>query len=192
MIAAVTDLDGNLTGLQRTYLARDGHGKAPVSEPRRAMGNLLGCGVRFGIVADILAAGEGIETVLSLRSILPSMPMLAGLSSAHLAAILLPAALRRLYILRDNDAAGGLAVQTLAARCLTGGIEARVLTPITKDLNLDLCREGAAATRAHILPQLVPEDLARFSPLNSRACTEASCLPQHHRCASDAPCLDPE
>ena len=28
-----------------------------------------------------------------------------------------------------------------------------VLTPMTKDHNLDLCREGAAATTANILPQ---------------------------------------
>jgi hypothetical protein len=31
------------------------------------MGDLLGNTVRFGIADDILAAGEGIETALSLR-----------------------------------------------------------------------------------------------------------------------------
>ena len=32
------------------------------------MGHLLGHGVRFGVVTDVMAAGEGIETMLSLRS----------------------------------------------------------------------------------------------------------------------------
>jgi len=52
--------------------------------------------------------------------------MIAGLSSAHLAAILFPSSLRRLYILR---VAGGQAAQMLTARCLAEGIEADVLTP---------------------------------------------------------------
>ena len=43
-----------------------------------------------------MAAGEGIETVLSIRQVLPDMPMLAALSAAHLAAILFPDTLRRL------------------------------------------------------------------------------------------------
>jgi hypothetical protein len=34
------------------------------------------------------------------------MAMAAALSAAHLAAILFPATLRRLYIVRDNDPAG--------------------------------------------------------------------------------------
>jgi hypothetical protein len=46
MIAAVTDLDGRLTGAHRTWLAPDGEGKAPVDTPRRAMGDLLGNAVR--------------------------------------------------------------------------------------------------------------------------------------------------
>ena len=54
------------------------------------------------------------------------LSMIAGLSSAHLAAILFPSSLRRLYILR---VAGGQAAQMLTARCLAEGIEADVLTP---------------------------------------------------------------
>ena len=90
MIAAVTDLDGKITGVHRTWLDRSGRDKAPIASPRRAMGELLGNGVRFGAPLDVMAAGEGIETVLSVRCLLPSMPMIAALSSAHLAAILFP------------------------------------------------------------------------------------------------------
>ena len=90
LLGVVTDLDGNLTGLQRTWLARDGGGKAPLPDPRRAMGQLLGNAVRFGAPKDIMAAGEGIETVLSLLSLFPALPMAAGLSAAHLAAIRFP------------------------------------------------------------------------------------------------------
>jgi hypothetical protein len=54
------------------------------------MGELLGHAVRFGAVTDVLTAGEGIETILALKSLLPDMPMAAALSAAHLTALLLP------------------------------------------------------------------------------------------------------
>ena len=121
LLGIVTGLDGNLTGLQRTWLARDGSDKAPLPDPRRAMGHLLGNAVRFGKPKDVMAAGEGIETVLSLLSLFPALPMAAGLSAAHLAAIRFPPGLRRLYVLRDNDAAGDFAEDRLAERCRRGG-----------------------------------------------------------------------
>ena len=71
MIACVTDLAGQITGVHRTWLdpTRSVAGKAPIDTPRRAMGDLLGNAVRFGVADDVLAAGEGIETMLSLRCI---------------------------------------------------------------------------------------------------------------------------
>jgi hypothetical protein len=88
LIAAVTDLGGRITGAHRTWLAPSGDGKAPVVAPRRAIGYLVGSGVRFGVADDVMAAGEGIETMLSLRIVAPTLPAVAALSAHHLAAIL--------------------------------------------------------------------------------------------------------
>ncbi len=162
LIGAVTDFDGNLTGLQRTWLDRDGARKAPLADPRRAMGYLLGNAVRFGEPCSIMAAGEGIETVLSLLSLFPSLPMAAGLSAAHLSAFLFPPGLRRLYVLRDNDAAGDFALTRLAGRCRDSGIDCRVLRPAAKDLNVDLRLGPAEAVKARMLAQMQPEDRSRF------------------------------
>jgi Toprim domain len=57
-----------------------------------------GNAVRFGLAGDVMAAGEGIETMLSLRCVISSMAMVTALSAAHLAAILIQETLRRLYI----------------------------------------------------------------------------------------------
>ena len=162
LIAAVTDLDGPVTGVHRTWLARDGKDKALVVMPRRAMGDLLGHAVRFGTVSDVLAAGEGIETVLSLREVMPDLPLAACLSSAHLAAMVFPPALRRLYVLRDDDPAGDHAVTTLMARTQEAGIECLVLSPRLADFNDDLRYLGRGAMRAILHPQLAPQDVARF------------------------------
>ncbi len=135
---------GRITGVHRTWLNPDGFdrvrlGKAPIDTPRRAMGDLLGNAVRFGAVDDVLAAGEGIETMLSLRCVLPTLPMAAALSANHLSAMLLPPGLRRLYIARDADAAGdAVRALVLTSAQKTAGIEAIPLSPQLGDFNEDL------------------------------------------------------
>jgi hypothetical protein len=164
LLAAVTDLAGRITAVQRTWLDPVRLTKAPLADPRRALGQILGSGVRFGIARDLLAAGEGIETMLALKSVLPAMPMVAGLSANHLAALDLAPTLRRLYVARDNDAAGRLAVERLHARGDVAGFEVRDLVPVLADFNVDLRQLGAAATLRHLVPQLVRTDRIRFVP----------------------------
>ena len=165
MIAAVTDLSGMITGAHRTWLDPSGQDKAPIDTPRRAMGHLLGNAVRLGLAHDVMAAGEGIETMLSLRCVMPTMPMVAALSAAHLAAILFPRTLRRLYIARDNDPAGDSAVANLIDRSREAGIEAITLSPRLGDFNEDLRAAGIDALRAAIRVQIAPEDVVRFMAL---------------------------
>lgn len=167
LIASVTDLDGAITGAHRTWLDPGGFsetnlGKAPIDTPRRAMGNLLGNAVRFGTAQDVMAAGEGIETMLSLRMILPSLPLVAALSAAHLAAIRFPPSLRRLYIARDNDPAGDGAMARLTQRAKDAGIEAITLSPHLGDFNDDLRLLGVDALHDALRVQIAPEDVARF------------------------------
>jgi hypothetical protein len=168
MIASVTDLDGRITGIHRTWLDPDGFdrirlGKAPIDTPRRAMGDLLGNAVRFGAADDdVLVAGEGIETILSLRCVLPTLPMAAALSANHLAAMALSSSLRRLYIARDADAAGATVQAVLRQRAEAAGIEAIPLSPRLGDFNEDLHVFGLDALWATVRIQLVPEDISRF------------------------------
>jgi hypothetical protein len=162
LIAAVTDLAGTITGAHRTWLDPAGRGKAPIDSPRRAMGHLLGHGVRFGVVDDVMAAGEGIETMLSLRTILPALPMIAALSANHLAALLFPSTLRRLYVARDRDPAGDAAMASLLHRATAAGIETLGLSPSFDDFNEDLRRLGVEDFWASLRGQPVPQDVERF------------------------------
>jgi phage/plasmid primase-like uncharacterized protein len=167
LLATVTDLDGKVTGLQRTWLDPSGRDKAPVPSPRRALGEIAGHGVRFGTAGDVMAAGEGLETVLSVRTILPAMPMAAALSANHLAVFRPPPTLRRLYVAQDNDTTGRRAAQQLSCRAQAGGIEAITLAPRFKDFNDDLRQLGVAALRATLRKQLVLEDVSRFMLLEA-------------------------
>ncbi|HEV2605634.1 MAG TPA: toprim domain-containing protein [Microvirga sp.] len=166
LIAAVRDTSGKLTGVSRTWLDPDGTSKASLATPRRAMGHLLGNGVRFGVADDVMAAGEGIETMLSLRQVTPTLPMVAALSANHLAALELPSTLNRLYLVRDDDPAGRMAVDTLASRAGQVGVEVLVLDATLGDLNDDLRLLGRAALATGMRLQLAPEDVARFLALD--------------------------
>lgn len=168
LIAAVTEEGGQQTGTHRTFLFPSGldpsgDGKANVASPRRAMGNILGHAVRFGKADNVLIAGEGIETMLSLREILPDMPIAAATSSAHLAAILFPPILRRLYVARDKDAAGDAACGILTDRAQAAGIEILSLTPALGDFNDDLRQHGAMELGRRVSIQLHEQDRTRFS-----------------------------
>lgn len=162
LLAAVTDVHGTITGIQRCWLDRRHPTKAPLIDPRRSLGHLLGHGVRFGTAVDVLAAGEGIETMLALKSVLPDLPMVAALSANHLAALHFAPALARLYVARDNDAAGHRAVERLSARGIAAGIDVRPLVPVGKDFNIDLLRLGPDVLRGRLAAQLAPKDAGRL------------------------------
>lgn len=162
LLASVTDDNGVHTGTHRTWLNPACAAKANVASPRRAMGNILGNAIRFGQCGDVMAAGEGIETLLSVREALLALPLAAATSSSHLAAILFPPDLRRLYVVRDRDAAGDAAYGILTERAQAAGIDLLPLMPVLGDFNDDLQRDGADGLSQCLLAQLHDADRARF------------------------------
>lgn len=158
LIAGIADEEGQLLAIQRTWLDPVTSNKASIPQPRRSLGPILGNGIRIGKLNDVLIAGEGLETVLSVRMLLPQIPMIAALSAAHLGQILFPYGLKRLYGLIDQDAAGEAAAKTLAKRTHAAGIDFSALRPQYDDFNTDLIRLGADRLRAMIIAQLAPCD----------------------------------
>lgn len=168
LIAAVTDPGGTITGVHRTWLDPDGGGKAQVEDPRRALGGLLGNAVRFSFPVcgpvPVMAAGEGLESILSLSHVMPAMPMAAALTANHLAAFELPSGCVRLYIAADADAAGRNGIERLSRRAQARGILPLVLAPELGDFNDDL-RLDPSRLIASLRAQLAPEDATVFLPL---------------------------
>ena len=168
MIACVTDLDGRITGVHRTWLDPDGFdrvrlGKAPIDTPRRAMGDLLGNAVRFG-VATTTCLPPARASRPCCRYAACCRPCRWPLHCRPITSqpSLLPSSLRRLYIARDADAAGDAVQAVLTQRAKAAGIEAIALSPRLGDFNEDLHIFGLDALRAALRIQLVPEDVDRF------------------------------
>lgn len=161
LLAAVTDLRGEVTGVLRTYLARDGATKAPLQFPRLAMGELNGHAVRFGEADEALVVGEGLETVLSVKLALPGLPAAAALSANHLMAFVLPPSLKRLYIAADTGKAGLTALNVLGQRARAEALSVHPMVPVLDDWNSALGADGLSGIRAGLLPLLHPDDVAR-------------------------------
>ena len=162
LVAMVSDTKGKVFGLMRTFLVPGGGALAPFAEPRRALGSIGGHAVRFSDPDEVMLAGEGIETVLSLKLALPDMAMVAALSAGNLGRLVLPAKMRRLYVAADRDRAGRNGVAILVERARDLGVEAVMLMPRLNDFNDDLRQFGIDGLRGRLRRQLVAEDAARF------------------------------
>ena len=137
-------------GVLRTWLDHQRPAKASVSRPRKALGRVHGHAVRFGHPADgaSLLVGEGIETVLSLVTAVPSIAAAAALSAGSLGAFAPPPGVARIVIARDNDEEGERAALRLARRCARAGVAVTVISPKGEDFNDDLLAFGPAALAA--------------------------------------------
>jgi len=166
LVAAVTDDDGDLSGIHRTWLDPVHPVQAPVSRPRKALGRIHGLAVRFGepTKASSLLVGEGIETVLSLVTVLPDGALqttvpsstfaAAALSAGSLGAFVPPSHITRLIVAQDRDKAGVRAVRRLQRRCTRLGIASTVLLPASNDFNDDLRALGPEPLAHRLAPLL--------------------------------------
>ena len=152
LVAAVTDTEGALHGVHRTWIDPDASAKAGVAPPRKALGRVFGRAVRFGVPGSTLLVGEGVETVLSLVSASPRIPAAAALSAGSLGAFVPPGGITRLLIARDNDVEGERAAERLAARCARAGVTATVIVSERGDFNDDLAVLGSAVLSARLGP----------------------------------------
>jgi len=116
MVALMTrGVDAQPTGIHRTYLSRDGSGKAPVSRPKMMLGAAKGSCVRLSAVATKICVGEGIETCLSGAQ-LSRLPAWAALSTTGVKSLDLPPVVREAVILVDRGRPGEAAATAAATK----------------------------------------------------------------------------
>jgi DNA primase len=119
---------GEALAVHRTFLARDGQGKAPVDPPKMMLGPCRGGVVRLGKPGDVLMVGEGIETCLAAMQA-TGKPAWAALSTSGLRSLDLPRAIVEVIVLADGDAPGEAAAQHCARRWQREGRSAWIARP---------------------------------------------------------------
>jgi putative DNA primase/helicase len=129
MIALVTRAsDDTPQAIHRTFLARDGSGKAPVDPAKMMLGPCHGGAVRLGMCGDVLMVGEGIETCLAAMQATGN-PAWAALSTSGLRTLDLPYGVREVIVLADGDDPGEAAARDCAWRWKREGRRVRIACP---------------------------------------------------------------
>jgi len=139
MLAAVTDLQGGLVGLHRTFIGADGK-KAPVPQPKklsRTTGLLAGASIKLHEPSLIdgklvLGVAEGVETALACY-LGSGIATWSCMNAGGIRSFDWPHGLQALIVFADNDASGvgQAAGRDLAGRAAAAGVEVRVLVPET-------------------------------------------------------------
>jgi phage/plasmid primase-like uncharacterized protein len=128
MVALVCDYDGTPLAIHRTFLARNGVGKAPVNPQKMMLGRCSGGAVRLAEPTDILMIGEGVETCLAAMQA-TGLPAWAALSTSGLTSLELPKTVKDIIVVADGDEAGKVAAQTCAKRWIKQGRRVRIARP---------------------------------------------------------------
>lgn len=136
LLALVTDAADRPITIHRTYLAMDGHGKAPVEKAKKLMPHVAGANgfrnvaVRLFEPTDRLGVTEGIETGFAVHSLF-NEPVWACLSDTLMESFRPPEGVKVLTIWADNDRkrAGQDAAQKLA-ESLDGVCRVEIRLPV--------------------------------------------------------------
>jgi hypothetical protein len=131
MLALITrGTDNEPLGIHRTFLARDGEGKAPVSPNKMMLGLSRAGAVRLAQFDPNrpLMISEGIETGLAAMQA-SGNPTWAALSTSGMRTLDLPPEVRDIIILADGDDPGEAAAQFNALRWQREGRRCRIARP---------------------------------------------------------------
>lgn len=129
MVALVTrGADGTPLAIHRTFLAREGRGKAPAEPAKMMLGPCRGGAVRLREPGEVLMIGEGIETCLAAMQA-TGHPAWAALSTSGLRTLDLPGCVRDVIVLADGDDPGEAAARDCALRWMRQGRRVRIARP---------------------------------------------------------------
>lgn len=129
LLAGISAGDGDLCGIEVTYLTDAGQRDEALGLPRKTVGAVPpGSAVRLDAPAPRMLVAEGVFTTLSASEIF-SRPAWALLSAQNLSAWIAPPGVQDVIIAADRGAAGEEAAETLCLRLKRQGLKARILLP---------------------------------------------------------------
>lgn len=144
LVAQILNVTGQHIADHRTYLARDGQGKANVTPEKASLGPLWGGAIRLQPYepGKPLIVGEGLETSAS-AGLLMGFPAWAAISAGNMAkGLILPPDVRHVIVAVDPDPPGERASKEAAARWQKEGRRVQFAKPTEKQDFNDLLRAG--------------------------------------------------
>jgi DNA primase len=134
IVARAENAEGVMTGVQRSFLALDGSGKAPVPKKQQKMsfGRIKGSTVRLAELIDgvPLLIGEGVETVQTVMQA-TRYPGWATFGTSGLKASDLPDNAKDVILLGENDGGkNAAAIADAASDLKRKGVRIRIAMPL--------------------------------------------------------------
>jgi len=147
MLAAVTNYQGKLQAIHRTYLLPGGKGKAAIAPDKMTLAPVGGYATHLAKAGEKLAITEGIETGLSVQQAL-QIPVWAALSAGGIEKLILPPLplASDIIIATDNDTnkRGQGASEIAATSWIAEGRRVQITMPPVPGIDFnDLLREVA-------------------------------------------------
>lgn len=146
LIAIVTDANGELVALQRTYLTEDGRKAATKAtdtdrkpKVKYSLGNVIGGSIQLGPPSASILVCEGLEDGLTLAQGLGRSVWVAA-GTSMMPAMIFPDVVRSIVIGADGDGPGEAAAKKAAAAFSKAGKTVRIMRPSPgfKDHNQEL------------------------------------------------------
>lgn len=142
LIGLLRDIDGNPSGIQRTFIKQDGSGKLDVDPPKASLGGVWGSCLHLSRApdSDQLVLGEGMESSAAAGLMLGGGTVWAAMSAGNMrSGVTLPASFRTIIIAGDNDhltkngkRPGQEAAREAAKRWIAEGRTVRIAMPRTE------------------------------------------------------------
>jgi DNA primase (bacterial type) len=138
LVAVITGPDNRLCGIQRTYLATDGLGKAKVAKPKLSLGQVSGGAIRLAPAANELVVCEGLEDGLTIQQEHGRAVWVAA-GAGNMAKMQFPQLVSRVIVGGDADEAGLKGAEEARKAFASRHLAARVIFPArAKDFNAEL------------------------------------------------------
>lgn len=122
--------DSETIAIHRTYLQRDGSGKAPIPCQKMVLGSCRGGAVRFGKLNGRLIIAEGIETALSIYEA-AGICTWSVISASGFKNIVIPpvSIVPEIIVAADNDKAGKEAAKIFSNKWIPKGYTIKIARP---------------------------------------------------------------
>lgn len=109
LVAAFTNLAGEVTSIQRIYLTRDGkklNSEYPAVDPKLCLGKSTGDAIKLGDGVDNIILAESLEDGLTLYQEVPDATVWCVAGAGKIAKVCLPDDCRTVFVAPDRDKAG--------------------------------------------------------------------------------------
>ncbi|EZP79510.1 DNA primase [Novosphingobium resinovorum] len=144
LVAVITGPDNRLAGVQRTYLADGGLGKANVRKPKLSLGRISGGAIRLAPAAYDLMVCEGLEDGLTLQQ-QHGIAVWVAAGAGNMPKMRFPSIVGRIAVGGDADDAGRTSADTAVSAFRSLGIISRSFFPTSgKDFNAELMGRASA------------------------------------------------